>query len=368
LSLAAGGRPDVTLAQHLDRLGGPHAAGVRALVSALAGAGVKIARQLARAVLDGRGGVTGTINVQGEAVKKLDLWANDVVVEALSATRAACLLVSEEMAQPLHLPDVCGEAAYVVCFDPVDGSSNLDVNGVVGTIFSVRERADRSFGQRGRPPLDPPAADTRAGTAAETRAGARLDHVARDAALPGTSQVTAGYIMYGPATHLVLTTGRGVQGFTLDPAREEYLLSHPDVRIPARGRTYSVNEGNSFRWPPDMLRFVRYLKEEDVATGRPYTARYAGSLVADFHRTLLEGGVFLYPADAPARGKATGKLRLSYEAAPMALVVEAAGGRASTGVRRILDVAPTGPHQRVPLIVGSPEDVALAEDFYAQRR
>jgi fructose-1,6-bisphosphatase I len=339
-------RPDVTLAQHLERLGGPHAPGVGSLVSAFAAAGIKIARQLSRAVLDGRSGGTGTINVQGEAVKKLDLWANDVVVQELSATGAACLLVSEEMEEPLHLTSVCGTAPYVVCFDPVDGSSNLDVNGVVGSIFSVRH---------------PPIAEKR-------RSDTAADHVARDAALPGTSQVAAGYIMYGPATQLVLTTGRGVQGFTLDGAREEYVLSHPDIRIPARGHTYSVNEGNSFRWPTDVLRFVRYLKEEDVATGRPYTARYAGSLVADFHRTLVEGGVFLYPADAPARGKATGKLRLSYEAAPMALVIEAAGGRASTGVRRILDVAPAGPHQRVPLIVGSPEDVALAEDFYAQRR
>ena len=344
MNAPAGVRPDVTLAQHLERLGGPHAAGVGSLVSAFAAAGITIARQLSRAVLDGRSGGTGTINVQGEAVKKLDLWANDVVVRALSATGAACLLVSEEMEEPLHLASVCGTAPYVVCFDPVDGSSNLDVNGVVGTIFSVRQ----------------------AGSVETFDSIAR--HVARDAVLPGTSQVAAGYIMYGPATQLVLTTGRGVQGFTLDGARDEYVLSHPDIRIPARGQTYSVNEGNSFRWPTDVLRFVRYLKEEDVATGRPYTARYAGSLVADFHRTLLEGGVFLYPADAPARGKATGKLRLSYEAAPMALVIEAAGGRASTGVRRILDVAPGGPHQRVPLIVGSPEDVALAEDFYAQRR
>jgi fructose-1,6-bisphosphatase I len=350
-------RSDVTLAQYLDRLGGPHAAGVSTLVAALAATGVAIARQLARAVLDGRGGVTGAINVQGEAVKKLDVWANDVVVDALAATRVACLLISEEMEEPLHLPGACAGGRYVVCFDPVDGSSNLDVNGVVGSIFSVRARAMGIDWQGGRPPLDPP-------NCAEGMA----EHVARDAVLPGTAQVAAGYIMYGPATQLVMTTGHGVQGFTLDPARAEYLLSHPDVRIPARGRTYSVNEGNSFRWPSDVLRFVRYLKEEDVATGRPYTARYAGSLVADFHRTLLEGGVFLYPADAPTRGKPTGKLRLQYEAAPMALLAEAAGGRASTGSRRILDLLPSGPHQRVPLIIGSPEDVALAEDFYAQRR
>jgi fructose-1,6-bisphosphatase I len=339
VSGAAGVSPAVTLAQYLARRDGSHAAGIRALVMALGGAGVTIARQLARAVLDGRDGATGTINVQGEAVKKLDVWANEVVVEALVASGQTCLMVSEEMQEPLHVAAACGRAGYVVCFDPVDGSSNLDVNGVVGTIFSIRPAG-----------------------------GGAAGHVVRDAISPGTAQVAAGYVMYGPATQVVLTAGAGVQGFTLDAARGEYVLSHPDIRIPARGRSYSANEGNSFRWPPDVLRFVRYLKEEDVATGRPYTARYAGSLVADFHRTLLEGGVFLYPADAPAGGKATGKLRLQYEAAPIGLVAEAAGGRASTGVGRVLDVVPTSPHQRVPLIVGSPEDVAIAEDFYAQRR
>jgi fructose-1,6-bisphosphatase I len=327
------------LARHLSRLAGPHAAGVAALVGALAAAGVAIARQLARAALDGQTGATGTINVQGEAVKKLDVWANDAVKDALAATGAACLLVSEEMEEPLHLAPACAAAGYVVCFDPVDGSSNLDVNGVVGTIFSIRARSGRGPG-----------------------------HAAPDAVLPGTAQVAAGYVMYGPATQLVLTAGAGVHAFTLDRERGEFALTQAGVRIPSRGRTYSVNEGNSGRWPPDIARFVRHLKEADAATGRPYTARYAGSLVADFHRTLLDGGVFLYPEDATPGGKASGKLRLQYEAAPIALVAEAAGGRASTGTRRIMEVEPAAPHARVPLIVGSPEDVALAEDFYARRR
>src|SRR3989442_1122538 len=191
----------------------------------------------------------------------------------------------------------------------------------------------------------------------------------RDAVLPGTAQVAAGYVMYGPAAQLVLTAGAGVHVFTLDRARGEFVLTQPGVRIPARGRTYSINEGNTAHWVPEVAGFVRHLKAIDVASGRPYTARYAGSLVADFHRMLLEGGVFLYPADAAGQGKLTsGKLRLQYEAAPIALVAEAAGGRASTGTRRILELEPASPHARVSLIVGSPEDVALAEDFYAQRR
>jgi len=334
VSADPGRRPEAELlTRHLGRLGGPHATGVAAVVGAMASAAVRIADALARAAVDGRTGGAGTVNVQGEAVKKLDLWANDAVRDALAATGAAYLLVSEEMEAPLELG---GAGGYVVCFDPVDGSSNLDINGVVGTIFSVRARS-------GRGPE-------------------------RDAVLPGTAQVAAGYVMYGPATQLVLTAGAGVHVFTLDRARGEFVLTQPGVRIPARGRTYSINEGNTAHWVPEVAGFVRHLKAIDVASGRPYTARYAGSLVADFHRMLLEGGVFLYPADAAGQGKLTsGKLRLQYEAAPIALVAETAGGRASTGTRRILELEPASPHARVSLIVGSPEDVALAEDFYAQR-
>lgn len=325
--------PAISLRQHLRAAG--QDADLAGLLTALSGAGVQIGRELARAALVGQLGATGATNVQGESVKKLDLWANEVVVEALEATGLACTLVSEEVEDPLHLDRHCAGARYVVCFDPVDGSSNLDVNGVVGTIFSIRRRTPGP------------------------------GHVAADVLQAGTAQVAAGYIMYGPATQLVYTAGAGVYGLTLDLASGEFLVTHERVRIPARGRTYSANEGNWRRWPPDIRRFVEYLKEEDVATGRPYSARYVGSLVADFHRTLLEGGIFLYPANAPGRG--TGKLRLLYEAAPMALVVEQAGGRASTGTRRILDIHPRSHHERVPLIIGSPEDVTLAEDFYKQR-
>ncbi len=329
----------LTLAQHVREAGGPEAGDLAIVLSQLALAGKMIAGELGRAALVGQLGATGETNVQGEAVKKLDLWANEAVVSALEATGLVCTLVSEEMADPLHLPRHCARGRYVACFDPVDGSSNLDVNGIVGTIFSILRR--RTPGN---------------------------DHVEADVLQPGTQQVAAGYIMYGPSTLLVLTGGAGVDGFTLDPTVGEFVRSHQGIRIPARGRTYSVNEGNSGRWDKGLRRYVEYLKETDVATGRPYTARYVGSFVADLHRTLLEGGIYLYPADARAGGKATGKLRLLYEAAPMAFITEQAGGKASTGGERILDIKPTAYHQRVPLLIGSPEDVALAEDFIAGRR
>ena len=328
-----------TLDAYLAGGRGPDAADVAALLRALARAGVTIADELARAALIGQLGTTGGTNVQGEKVKKLDLWANDVVVPALGATGRACTLVSEEMEEIRHDRGQCASAGFIVCFDPVDGSSNLDVNGIVGTIFSILRK-------RGSGP----------------------DHARADVLQPGTAQVAAGYIMYGPSTLLVFTTGDGVHGFTLDRARGTYVRTHANVRIPAHGRAYSLNDGNWSRWPEGVRRFVEHLRETDVATGRPYTARSAGSLVTDVHRTLLEGGIYLYPEDAAAGGKPSGKLRLMYEAAPMAWLIEQAGGRASTGRERVLDLVPTSPHQRVPLVIGSTDDVRLAEDFYAERR
>jgi fructose-1,6-bisphosphatase I len=326
----------VTLEEHVKGSGHPEAADLAILLTQLAVAGRIIARELARAALDGQLGATGETNVQGEAVKKLDVWANDVAVRAMEETGLVTTLVSEEMDEPLRLTKTGAHGRYVVCFDPVDGSSNLDVNGVVGTIFSIRRRARAS----GRAMVD-------------------------EALQPGTAQVTAGYIMYGPATLMVLTLGDGVDGFTLGPTIGEFVRSHHGIRIPARGRIYSVNEGNFTKWEPGVRRYIEHLRAADVATGRPYTARYVGSLVADFHRTLLEGGIFLYPAEA---GKADGKLRLQYEAAPMGFIAEQAGGSATTGRERIMTIHPATPHQRVPLIIGSPEDVALAEDFIAGRK
>ncbi|MFQ5967224.1 MAG: class 1 fructose-bisphosphatase [Acidimicrobiia bacterium] len=322
----------LTLAHHVRTTAGPAADELAVILSQLALAGKLIARELARAALVGQLGATGEINVQGEVVKKLDVWADEVVVNVLEVTGLVGTLVSEEKPEPFHLPHRGGE--YIVCFDPVDGSSNLDVNGIVGTIFSVHRRRER----------------------------------ARDALQPGTGQAAAGYIMYGPGTLFVYSAGNGVHAFTLDPTIGEFVRSHQNIQIPARGRTYSVNESNSPRWHASVRRYIEYLRTPDVTTGRPYTARYVGSLVADFHRTLLEGGIFLYPAEPTPDGKATGKLRLLYEAAPMAFVVEQAGGRASTGTERILDIDPTSHHQRVPFVIGSPEDVALAEEFIGERR
>ncbi len=214
---------------------------------------------------------------------------------------------------------------------------------MVGTIFSLRmgwEAAPHPTASSGHRSADP-------------------------AMQPGAAQVAAGYIMYGPATVLVLALDDSVDAFTLDAATGTFVMTQAKIRIPPRGRIYSVNEGNAARWEPGIRRYVEYLRASDVATGRPYTARYVGSLVADFHRTLLEGGIYLYPG---AAGRAEGKLRLQYEAAPMALIVELAGGRASTGRERIMTITPATHHQRVPLLVGSPEDVTLAEDFATGRR
>jgi fructose-1,6-bisphosphatase I len=329
-----------TLDAYLDSGRGPDAADLAVLLRAMAGAGIRIADELARAALVGQLGTTGGTNVQGEKVKKLDLWANDVVVAALDATGRTCTLVSEEMEEIRHNRERCASARFVVCFDPVDGSSNLDVNGIVGTIFSVLRK-------RGSDP----------------------DHARGDVLQPGTAQVAAGYIMYGPSALFMLTIGDGLHGFTLDRARGAWVRTLDNVRIPARGRTYSINDGNCVRWPHGVRRFVEHVRALDVATGRPYTARYVGSLVADVHRTLLDGGIYLYPEDAAGSGKqTTGKLRLMYEASPMAWLVEQAGGAASTLSTRILDLKPTAPHQRVPVVIGSPEDVRLAEEFYADRR
>lgn len=309
------------------------------VLNQLAVAGKIIARELAHAALAGQLGVTGDTNVQGEKVKKLDVWANEVVVRALDASGLVCTVVSEEMDEALHLPERCGQAKYVVCVDPVDGSSNLDINGIVGTIFSVRRTHGRG-----------------------------ADHVKADAVQPGTAQVAAGYIMYGPSTVLVYTTGDGVNAFTLEPTIGEFVRSHQKIQIPGRGHIYSVNDAHAPVWQPGVQRYLEYLRAHDKPTGRPYTARYVGSMVADMHRTLLEGGIFLYPAEVGADGKAGGKLRLQYEAAPMSFVVEQAGGKASTGTERIQEIQPTSPHQRVPILIGSREDVALAQEFVTGHR
>jgi fructose-1,6-bisphosphatase I len=275
-------------------------------------------------------GIAGTTNVHGETVQKLDVYANELFVSTLRQTGSACGLASEE-SEHIIAPSESGQSSdYVVFFDPLDGSSNIDVNVSIGTIFSIYRRIS---------PSGP----------------ATLEDFLRR----GVEQVAAGYFIYGSSTMLVYTVGNGVAGFTLDPPTGQFLVSHPDIRIPARGKIYSCNEGNACKWDEPTRLYVNSLKIKDTASGRPYSARYVGSLVADFHRNLLKGGIFLYPADYSDPSKPpTGKLRLMYEANPMAFVVEQAGGTATDGARRIMEIEPTDIHHRVPLVIGSKDDVA----------
>ena len=302
-----------------------------ALLAQIGLAGKMVANDLRRAGLINILGMTGETNVQGEAVKKLDAIANENFVKVFQYSGLVCALASEEMDKPVKLPENWPLGKYMLLFDPLDGSSNTDVNMPLGAIFSVL----RYEGKGGLP---------------------------SDAELvrKGTEQVAAGYLMYGSSTMLVFTSGTGVNGFTLDPGIGEYLRTHEHIGIPAKGKTYAVNEGNYHRWTAGTQRYVDYLKQPDKASGRPYVGRYSGCLAADVHRILLGGGLYLYPGETD---KPEGKLRLLYEANPLALVVEQAGGRASTGIERILDVGAKAIHQRVPLLIGSAEDVATAEAF-----
>jgi len=293
-----------------------------------------VSREVNKAGLAEILGLTGEQNVQGEEVRKLDEFAHDVFVAAFDHCGHFCVMASEEVEDPIPIPPhfPCGK--YSIAFDPLDGSSNIDVNVSIGTIFAVHRKV--SHGSRGD-----------------------LD----DLLQPGRRLVAAGYVVYGSSTMLVMCTGDGVHGFTLDPSVGEFLLSHPDIRIPERGRTYSVNEGNYPYWSEGVRRYVDHVKERDPESGRPYGARYIGSMVADMHRTLLKGGLFMYPADTKSPKKPYGKLRLLYECAPMAFLAEHAGGAASTGRGPILDVRPTSLHQRVPFFAGSIENVREVEAF-----
>ncbi|MEK6683852.1 MAG: class 1 fructose-bisphosphatase [Nitrospirota bacterium] len=329
----------ITLTRHilLEQRAHPSETGDLSTLLAQIGLATKmIARAVSRAGLVDVLGVTGAVNVHGEEVKRLDEYANQTFIHVFGHSGLVCTLVSEEMEKPRHLSENCSQGKYLLFFDPIDGSSNIDVNGTIGTIFSIHHRING----------DPHGTE-------------------KEWLRPGSEQVAAGYVIYGPSTVFVYTAGNGVYGFTLDPSIGEFLLSHENIRIPARGKTYSINEGNYPAWQPPMRSLMDYLKEKDPETGRPYSLRYVGALVADFHRTLLQGGIFLYPVDTR---NPQGKLRLLYEAAPLAFIAEQAGGRAGTGTERILDIRPTGLHQRVPLLIGSPEDVALAEAFCAGRK
>jgi fructose-1,6-bisphosphatase I len=294
-----------------------------------------IAREVNKAGLVDILGATSRENVHGEQVKKLDEFADDVIFAAFDHTGLLCCMASEESEEILHIPERFPTGKYSLLYDPLDGSSNIDANVSIGTIFSVLRK-----------------------TSDEPRGGAS------DCMQKGREQIAAGYVVYGSSTMLVYTTGNGVHGFTLDPSIGEFLLSHPDIRIPTPGkRIYSVNEGNYARWSDSQQRLVDHLKGLDGGSGKGFSARYIGSMVADLHRTLLYGGLFMYPADSTSPN---GKLRLLYEGNPMAMVVEHAGGRATDGRRDILDVQPTSLHQRTPLYIGSAEYVELAQRFVGE--
>ena len=268
-------------------------------------------------------GESGEINVQGEEQKKLDVFADQTFISALQASGEVCGLVTEENQEIITFDDNLSlDAKYILMMDPLDGSSNIDVNVSVGTIFSIYRRVS----QRGH----------RAETGDFLQSGSRM--------------VAAGYVVYGSSTMMVYTTGKGVNGFTLDPSIGEFCLSHPNMRIPEAGNIYSINEGHYINFPDGVKKFIKYCQENDPETHRPYTSRYIGSLVSDFHRNLIKGGIFLYPQSAASPN---GKLRLAYECAPMSFVAEQAGGRATNGYQRILDLTPESLHQRTPYYVGS---------------
>jgi fructose-1,6-bisphosphatase I len=279
-------------------------------------------------------GRTGEKNIQGEEVQKLDVYANKVFINSLNYIGKICVMASEEDENMIMIPQDYPKGDYVVMFDPLDGSSNIDVNVSIGTIFGIYKRVSDSG-----------------------------DGTLEDCLQPGYKLFGAGYIIYSSSIILVYSTGNGVNGFSLDPSVGEFVLSHPNIKIPERGKIYSTNEGNYPYWKQGTLEYINYIKSDKNALKKPYTSRYIGSLVADFHRNLLKGGIFLYPEDTKDPQKTTGKLRLLYEANPLAYIVDQAGGYASTGYQKILDINPTHLHQRVPLIIGSKEDVLEYEDF-----
>lgn len=329
---------DVTVTEHLllHQKRTPQATGqFTGLLYDLILSGKTIARHVNKAGLIDILGGTGQVNIQGEDVQKLDTIANDIMIYRMERSGAICAIGSEEEADLVRVGPEYPRGDYIIIFDPLDGSSNIDINVDVGTIFSILRRPAGNTGE------------------------VHMDEVLQ----PGTQQVGAGYILYGPSTMLVLSTGQGVHGFTLDPGVGEFLLSHPDMRIPEQGYIYSVNEGYSRFWDKAATEAVDYFHHADSQDGKPYSSRYVGALVADFHRTLLRGGIYMYP---PEKRKPEGKLRLMCEANPLAFLAEQAGGRATDGKNRILDIKPEKLHARTPLFIGSKKDVEAVERIYAK--
>lgn len=312
----------------------PYAKGeLSALLSSIRLAGKMVNQEINKAGLAEILGKYGQDNVQGEEQMKLDVLANDLFISTLQNRGEICGIASEEMEDYICFDkEIHSDARYVVLIDPLDGSSNIDVNVSVGTIFSIYRR----ISEPGTP--------------------ATLE----DFLQPGNKQVAAGYLVYGSSTMLVYTTGHGVNGFTYDPGIGSFFLSHPNMRIPEDGKIYSINEGNYVHFPDGVKQYIKWCQELDEADGRPLTSRYIGSLVADFHRNLLKGGIYIYPTGTKAP---KGKLRLLYECNPMAFLVEQAGGKASDGYSRIMDLQPEELHQRVPFFCGSIKMVEKAEEF-----
>ena len=291
-----------------------------------------INREVSKAGLADILGEAGETNVQGEYVKKLDLFSNEQMIAALTVGGECCAMASEENEDIIPIDNHQSiTAKYVVAFDPLDGSSNIDANVSVGTIFSIYRRISLSG------------------------PGTVEDFLQR-----GTEQVAAGYVIYGSSTMLVYTTGKGVNGFTLDPSIGEFCLSHPNMKIPKSGNIYSMNEGNYVHFPDGVKKFIKWCQEEDKARNRPYSSRYIGSAVADIHRNLLYGGIFIYPTTS---NSPKGKLRLLYECNPFAFILEQAGGKATDGFGRIVEIETKTLHQRSPLFIGSTEIVERAEGF-----
>lgn len=315
----------------------PHATGeLTALLSAIKLGAKIIHRDINKAGLVDILGTNGIANIQGETQMKLDLYANEKLKAALKARGEVAGIASEEEDDIVIFEgDRAENAKYVVLMDPLDGSSNIDVNVSVGTIFSIYRRI--------------------------TPTGCPVTE--QDFLQPGNRQVAAGYVVYGSSTMLVYTTGCGVHAFTYDPSLGVFCLSHEKVCFPAKGNMYSINEGNYIKFPLGVKQYIKYCQEQDDTTGRPYTSRYIGSLVADFHRNLLKGGIYIYPSTA---SHPKGKLRLLYECNPMALLAEQAGGKASDGNHRILDIIPEKLHQRIPFFVGTKSMVEDAEHFITQ--
>ena len=279
-------------------------------------------------------GDAGEVNVQGEDQQKLDIMAHNELVRALIRGGECCIIGSEEQEDLIFVePNSSGHGEYIVLFDPLDGSSNIDVNVSVGTIFSVYRLEE--FSGNGKPTLE-------------------------DVLRPGVEQVASGYVIYGSSTMLVYTTGHGVNGFTLDPSVGEFMLSHPGIKTPEQGTLYSINEGYYRAFEKGLREYIKWIQTPDENSGRPYTSRYIGSFISDFHRNLLRGGIYMYPATAKNKN---GKLRLMYEVNPTAFIVEQAGGIAIDGSKRVMEIVPGSLHERTPLFIGSKQMVERVQQF-----